>query len=74
MTLATDIGTAIGTTVAYIVHYSTQVRKVTTPIDIASLAYTYRKDIQRIAVNHALDKSSPDAVQDNLFECLQYID
>jgi len=44
--------------------------KSSTPIGIVTLIYSNRSKIQDFAVKHALDKSSPDAIQDNLLECL----
>lgn len=71
MSLASKIGTVIGTGAAYVVHY---MGKSSTPVGIVTLIYSNRHKIQDFAVKHALDKSSPDAIQDNLLECLQYID
>lgn len=71
MSLASKIGTVIGTGTAYVVHY---MGKSSTPLGIVTIIYANRSKIQDFAVKHALDRSSPDAIQDNLFECLQYID
>ena len=38
------------------------------------MAYTHGKEIQKFAVKHALNKNSPNAIQDNLLECLEFID
>jgi len=40
---------------------------------ITVLAKSY-KIVKHIAVIHSLDKSIPDAVSDNCFKCLEYID
>jgi hypothetical protein len=75
MSLASKVGTVIGTATAYVVHY---MGKGATPLGVVSgvvsLVYTHRKDIQRFAVKHSLNKNYADAVQDNLLECLEYID
>jgi len=71
MSLASKVGTAIGTATAYGVHY---MKKGATPLGLVSMAYSYRKEIQRFAVKHSLNKNDPDAVQNNLLECLEYID
>lgn len=71
MSLAGKVGTAIGTAAAYAVYYT---RKGSTPIGLVTLAYAHRKEIQTFAVKHSINKSSPDAVQENLFKCLEYID
>ena len=71
MSLASKIGTAIGTGTAYIVHY---MGKGATPLSVVSLVYTHRNDIQKFAVKHSLNKTNPEAIQNNLLECLEYID
>lgn len=71
MSLASKVGTILGTATAYVVHYG---RKGVTPLGVVSIVYTHRKDIQRFAVKHSLNKDSRDAVQNNLLECLEYID
>ena len=48
--------------------------KGSSPLALVSLVYVNRKEIQRFAVKHSLDKNSRDAVQNNLLECLQYIE
>jgi hypothetical protein len=48
--------------------------KGATPLGVVSIVYAHRKDIQRFAVKHSLNKDYPDAVQNNLLECLEYID
>ena len=71
MSLASKIGTVIGTGTAYAVHF---MGKSSSPIGIVTIIYSYKSEIQDFAVKHALDRSSPNAIQDNLLECLQYID
>ena len=71
MSLASKVGTVIGTATAYVVHY---MGKGATPLGVVSIVYAHRNDIQRFAVKHSLNKNYPDAVQDNLLECLEYID
>jgi len=71
MSLTSKVSTFIGTATAYAVHYT---GKVATPMGIVRLVYTHRKDIQRFAVKHSFSKDYPDAVQDNLLKCLEYID
>jgi len=71
MSLASKVGTVIGTATAYAVHY---MGKGATPLGVVSIVYAHRNDIQRFAVKHSLNKNYPDAVQDNLLECLEYID
>ncbi len=71
MSLASKIGTIVLTATAYAVHY---INKGVTPISVASIIYTHRKDIRKFAVKHSLDKTCPDAVENNLLECLEYID
>ncbi len=71
MSLASKAGTIVGTVTAYALHY---VEKGVTPLGLVSMVYVHRKEIQSFAVNHSLKKDYPDAVQDNLLECLQYID
>lgn len=71
MSLASKIGTLIGTATAYAVHYT---GKGVTPLGVVSIVYAHRKDIQRFAVKHSLNKNYPEAVQNNLLECLEYID
>lgn len=71
MSLASKIGTVIGSGTAYAVHY---MKKSSTPVGIVTIIYSNRSKIQDFAVKHALDRSSPDAIQDNLLECLEYID
>jgi hypothetical protein len=71
MSLASKVGTVIGTATAYVVHY---MGKGATPLGVVSIVYAHRKDIQRFAVKHSLNKDYPDAVQNNLLECLEYID
>ena len=71
MSLASKVGTVIGTATAYVVHY---MGKGATPLGVVSIVYTHRKDIQKFAVKHSLKKDCPDAVQNNLLECLEYID
>ena len=71
MSLASKVGTIIGTATAYVVHY---MGKGATPLGVVSIVYAHRNDIQRFAVKHSLNKNYPDAVQDNLLECLDYID
>ena len=48
--------------------------KGATPLDVVSIVYAHREDIQKFAVKDSLNKSSPDAVQNNLLEYLEYID
>lgn len=67
MSIASQIGTMIGTGTAYAVHY---LQKGSTPLGVSS----NRNQIQKFAVKHALDKSSPDAIQDNLLKCFEYMD
>jgi len=71
MSTATKIGTVIGTTTAYIVHY---ISKGATPLSLVTVVYTHRKELGRFAVKHSLDKNKPDAIENNLFKCLEYID
>lgn len=71
MSLASKIGTVIGTGTAYVVHF---MGKSASPIGIVTIIYSNKSKIQDFAVKHALDRSSPNAIQDNLLECLQYID
>ena len=71
MSLASKVGTVIGTATAYAVHY---MKKGATPLGVVGIVYSNRKEIQRFAVKHSLNKNYPDAVQDNLLECLEYID
>lgn len=71
MSLASKIGTIVGTGTAYAVHF---LGKNATPLGVIGIVYNSRKEIQRFAIKHALDKSSPDAVQDNLLECLEYME
>lgn len=71
MSLASQLGTLVGTGTAYLVHYT---EKGTTPLSVGLLIYSNRQEIQKFAVKHALDKTKPDAIQDNLLECLEYID
>jgi len=71
MSLPSKIGTVIGTATAYVVHY---MRKGATPLAVVNAAYIHRKEIQKFAVKHALNKSHPEAIQNNLLECLEYID
>jgi gamma-glutamyl phosphate reductase len=71
MSLASKIGTVVGTATAYTVHY---IRKGATPLGVVSMVYVHRRDIQKFAVQHSLNKDSPDALQSNLLECLDYID
>lgn len=71
MSLASKIGTVIGTCTAYVVHY---MGKSSTPLGVIGILYTNKSKIQEFAVKHAIDRNSPDAIQDNLWECLQYID
>ena len=71
MSLATKLGTIVGTSTAYVVHY---MNKGATPLGLVSLLYTHRQYIQKFAVKHALNKDAHDAVQNNLLECLEYID
>jgi len=58
MSLASKVGTLIGTGTAYVVHYT---KKGATPLGVVSIVYAHRKDIQTFAV------------QNNLLECLKYI-
>lgn len=71
MSLASKIGTVIGTGTAYVVHY---MGKSSTPLAVVSIVYANRREISKFAVKHALDKTSPDAIQNNFLECLEYID
>lgn len=71
MSLASKLGTVIGTATAYAVHY---MGKGVTPLGAVSIVYSHRKEIQSFAVKHSLNKNYPDAVQDNLLKCLEYID
>ena len=71
MSLATKVGTIIGTAAAYVVHYT---NNVATLLIIVGVLYANKEDIQKFAVKHSLNKSSPDAIQDNLLECLEYMD
>lgn len=71
MSIASKLGTVVGTATAYVVHY---MGKGATPIGIVTIIYTHRKDIQSFALKHSLKKDYPDAVQDNLLKCLEYID
>jgi hypothetical protein len=71
MSIASNLGTALGTATAYIVHY---MGKTPTPIAIVGAVYTNRHTIRKFAVKHALDKSCPDAIQNNLLDCLEYIE
>ena len=71
MSLASKVDTAIGTATAYVVHYMS---KGATPSGVVSIVYANRKEIQKFAVKHSIDKSHPDAIQNNLLECLEYID
>jgi hypothetical protein len=71
MSLASKVGTVVGTATAYVVHY---MGHASTPLGVVSMVYAHRKEIQKFAVKHALDKSFPDAVQNNLLQCLEYID
>lgn len=71
MSLASKIGTAIGTGTAYVVHY---MGKGASPLGVVSVVYAHRKDIQTFALKHSLNKSHPEAIQNNLLECLEYID
>jgi hypothetical protein len=71
MTLALKAGKIVGTGTAYAVHF---LSKGSTPIGIATVIYAHRKDIQKFAIKHALDKKAPDAVQNNLLNCLEYIE
>ncbi len=48
--------------------------KRATPLGVASILYAHRDEIQKFAVEHSLKKDDPDAVQNNLLECLTYID
>lgn len=73
MSLASKVGTVIGTAIAYVVHYMGK-GTTATPLGVVSIVYTHRKDIQKFAVKHSLNKDCPDAVQNNLLECLEYID
>lgn len=71
--LPSKIGTVVETAIAYAVHYMS--KEVTaTPLGVVSIVYTYRKDLQKFAVKHSLNKHSKDSIQNNLLECLQYID
>lgn len=78
MSLISQIGTAIGTATAYIVHYGAKSPTPVGIVGIVAIMYSNRgkigNKIQDFAIKHALDKSSPNAIQDNLLECLQYID
>ena len=71
MSLASRIGTAIGTATAYVVHY---MGKGVTPIGVISVVYSRRHAIQKIATRFASDTTSPDVVENNLMDCLEYID
>lgn len=53
------------------VHY---MRKTFTPLGVVSIIYANRSKIQKFVVKYVLDKDSPDAVQNNLLKCLEYID
>jgi len=71
MGVASKIKTVVGTGAAYVVHC---MGKDSSPAIIVSIIDSNRTKIQKFAFKHALDKSSPDAIQDNLMECLEYID
>lgn len=71
MTIAKKVGKTVGTGLAYAVHY---MGKTSSPAAVIGLVYANRDKIKKFAVKHALDKSSSSAIQDNLLECLQYID
>ena len=71
MSLASKAGTVVGTATAYVIHY---LETGVTPLGVVSLLFVHRNDIQKFAVEHSLNKNNPDAVQDNLLECLTYID
>lgn len=71
MSIATKIGTVLGTTTAYIVHYGS---KCSTPLGVASLVFVHRDEIVQFASNHALEDKSDEAISDNLFKCLEFID
>ena len=43
-------------------------------MSVISLVYTYRKDLQKFAVKHFLNKNYSSAVQNNFLKCLDYID
>jgi len=67
MSLASKIGTAT----AYVVYY---MGKGATPLGVVGIVYAHRKEIQKFAIQHSLTKDCPDSVQNNLLECLEYID
>lgn len=71
MSLASKVGTIVGTATAYAVHY---MKRGTTSIGVISLVYTHRNDIKRFATKHALNTNEEDAIQNNLLKCLEYID
>jgi hypothetical protein len=75
MSLASNLGTLVGTGVAYIVHYY---GTSSCSASFIGIVYTYRheikNEIQNIASAHALDTNEPEAVQNNLLNCLEYID
>ena len=48
--------------------------KGVTPLGVTSIVYAHKKDIQKFALKHFLNKNYPDAVQKDLLECLEYID
>jgi hypothetical protein len=68
MSFASKLGTLVDTGTAYVVHY---MGKSSTPVTIVALIYSNRSKIQEFAVKDALDRSSPDAIQNNLLECLE---
>lgn len=75
MSLAGTLGHLLETDLAYIVRY---ISKNSTLLGIVGIVYTNRHEIkngiQKFATKHVLDKKVPNAIEDNLFECLQYID
>ena len=73
MSIASKIGTVVGTATAYIVHYMGK-GATPTPLVVVSIVYAHKNDITRFAMEHSLNKDDPDAVQNNLLECLEYLD
>lgn len=71
MSLASKLGTIVGTAVAYTVHYY---GTSSCSASVIGIVYTYRHEIQNIASAHALDRNEPEGVQNNLLNCLEYID
>ena len=71
MSIATKIGTLIGTSTAYTVHY---MEKGSSPVVLVSIAYANKDKICKFAAEHSLIDKSDEGISNNLLECLQYID